>query len=184
MSWAAVAVGVGSMIMNQQAAGDAVSAQQRAARQGIDAQNAMFDKQVALQEPFRQTGLAANNRLAYLLGLTTDSGTGGSNALSYDSLRQQLAPQFTSRQTVTNQIPLGDYEADPHGNIMRNVTSEKDVLNQGGLDAEILRRMQADEATRMATAQGDQQFGSLMRDFSMQDFECPESAGQHHQRRA
>lgn len=47
----------------------AAKAQQQAAQQGINAQERMFERQVALQEPFRQAGLGAQNQLLTLLGL-------------------------------------------------------------------------------------------------------------------
>ena len=51
------------------AARDAAAAQTAAAQQATDAQERMFAKQVELQEPFRQTGLTAQNRMLTLLGL-------------------------------------------------------------------------------------------------------------------
>lgn len=69
------------------AIGGAVSSanQAKASRKAADAQVAsaaeasrlqreMFDKQVALQEPFRQGGLAGQNRLMELLGIGGDAG--------------------------------------------------------------------------------------------------------------
>lgn len=47
----------------------AARSQERAANRAADTQTAMFERQVELQEPFRQAGLSAQNRLLTLLGL-------------------------------------------------------------------------------------------------------------------
>jgi hypothetical protein len=54
------------------AAGDAAASQREAAGQSIDAQERMFERQVELQEPFRQSGLTAQNRMMALLGIGED----------------------------------------------------------------------------------------------------------------
>lgn len=51
------------------AANKASKTQAQAAQQGLDAQERMFQKQVELQEPFRQAGLTSQNQLLTLLGL-------------------------------------------------------------------------------------------------------------------
>jgi hypothetical protein len=53
-------------------ASQAANAQENAAQQSAAAQRAMFDKQVELQEPFRQAGLTGQNQLLTLLGLGGD----------------------------------------------------------------------------------------------------------------
>jgi hypothetical protein len=54
----------------QQASDTAAAASRETTQASIEAQERMFNKQVALQEPFRETGLAAQNRLADLLGVS------------------------------------------------------------------------------------------------------------------
>lgn len=54
----------------QQAAETAAAASRETTQASIEAQERMFNRQVALQEPFRETGLAAQNRLADLLGIS------------------------------------------------------------------------------------------------------------------
>lgn len=58
-------------------ASKASSAQQQAAAQSAALQKEMFDKQVALQEPFRQGGITAQNQLMTLLGLGGDKTAAG-----------------------------------------------------------------------------------------------------------
>jgi hypothetical protein len=54
----------------QQATETAAAASRDTTQASIEAQERMFNRQVALQEPFRETGLAAQNRLADLLGIS------------------------------------------------------------------------------------------------------------------
>jgi hypothetical protein len=117
MSWAIVAsVGgavVGGVISSngsKSAANTQAASADRANQVNLD----IFNKQTELQEPFRQNGLAAQNRLSFLLGLSgTGTGTGtaapaASGATgqvnpnlnfggteSADAIRARLAPQFT-----------------------------------------------------------------------------------------
>lgn len=77
------------------AARDAAAATTAAARMSTDAQERMFGKQVELQEPFRQAGLTAQNRLLTLLGL--EGGEAG-------------APDFGR---YAKDFSMADYEADP-----------------------------------------------------------------------
>jgi hypothetical protein len=66
------AVTVGSAYMGSQASKSAARTQADAAARASDAQTAMFERQVELQEPFRQAGLKGQNRLLELLGLGED----------------------------------------------------------------------------------------------------------------
>jgi hypothetical protein len=68
---AAVAT-VGSSLIGSKASRDASSAQQQAASQASDVQRDIFERQVELQEPFREAGLKGQNRLMELLGLGED----------------------------------------------------------------------------------------------------------------
>ena len=54
------------------AARDAASTQAASNREAIALQREMFERQIELQEPFRQAGLAGQNRLTALLGVGED----------------------------------------------------------------------------------------------------------------
>lgn len=72
MSWGIVATAGASLLsgmMGADAAESAADTQAQSAREAAKLQKEMFDKQIELQEPFRQGGLAAQNRLMTLLGL-------------------------------------------------------------------------------------------------------------------
>lgn len=75
MTWVAAAVGVGSALLGASSSRQAASMQADAAeratqaqRDGMAVQKQMFDKQVELQEPFRQNGITAQNQLMQLMG--------------------------------------------------------------------------------------------------------------------
>ena len=73
----------------------AAKAQKSAANRAADSQMAMFNRQVELQEPFRQGGLTAQNRLLTLLGLE-----GGETG----------APDYGR---YAKDFSMSDFEADP-----------------------------------------------------------------------
>ncbi len=84
------------------AASKASKAQQRAAQQGIDAQQRMFDRQVELQEPFRQAGIGAQNQLLTLLGLpggTAEGADFGSLARPFSMSDFQADPGYGFRMS-------------------------------------------------------------------------------------
>ena len=56
---------------------DAARTQADAANRAADLQKQMFDKQVELQDPYRQAGLTGQNRLMELLGLGGNAGAAG-----------------------------------------------------------------------------------------------------------
>ena len=72
----------------------AAQAQQDAAAQSAALQREMFDKQVALQEPFRQAGLTSQNQLMNLLGIGGDTSAPGYGKYAKD-------------------FSMSDYTADP-----------------------------------------------------------------------
>lgn len=74
----------------QSAAGTQADAANRAA----DLQKQQFDKQMELQDPFRQAGLTGQNRLMQLLGLGGDTGAAGYGKYAKD-------------------FSMADYQADP-----------------------------------------------------------------------
>jgi hypothetical protein len=101
--------------MASQSSKKATQMQADSAAEATQLQREQFNKQVELQEPFRQTGVAANSRLAYLMGLggtapapavgttmTMPAATPAASApvLNRDTLRSQLLSQFTRTQAA------------------------------------------------------------------------------------
>ena len=62
---------IGGSLISSRAAGQAANTQADAANRAAELQNQQFERGVELQEPFRQAGIAGQNRLATLLGLQT-----------------------------------------------------------------------------------------------------------------
>lgn len=83
----------------QKATETAAQASQASTQAGIDAQERMFAKQMELQEPFRQTGLAAQNRLADLLGISgrTDMPGYGTALQPFSMANYQADPGYAFR---------------------------------------------------------------------------------------
>lgn len=88
------AASIGSSLIGSSAAKKAANAQVAASDKAQDTLLEVFNKQAALQEPFRQGGLSAQNRLLDLLGLSTNTGAEGFGSLNRD-------------------FSMADFEADP-----------------------------------------------------------------------
>jgi hypothetical protein len=67
--------GIGSALIGSDAAGDAADTLVSAANSTNKTNKYIFDKQVELQQPFRESGLTANNRLMELMGLSVPQKT-------------------------------------------------------------------------------------------------------------
>ena len=80
---------------------DAANAQAAAQQDAMNAQRAMFERQVQLQEPFRQAGLTAQNRLMTLLGLGPDTTAAeyGTMARPFDMQAFEQDPGYAFRMS-------------------------------------------------------------------------------------
>jgi hypothetical protein len=111
--------GVAGAIGSSSAAGKAAKAQTAAAAQSADAQREAFNKQVQLQEPFRNAGLAAQNQLLTLLGIQPQSMAAGPPQ-RYDSFGRPIDAQGRIMRQGANQnqndgsIPQYNYSVDPN----------------------------------------------------------------------
>lgn len=83
------------------ASSKASKAQQQGAAQSAALQREMFEKQTALQEPFRQGGLTAQNQLMTLLGIGGDKGATdyGSAAQPFGMEQFQADPGYGFRMS-------------------------------------------------------------------------------------
>lgn len=95
---AASALSAGTSILGglfgSRAAKKASKAQLQAAREAMALQERMFNRQIELQEPFRQAGLTTQNELLRQMGLSGDAASQG-----YGNLMRDFA--------------MSDYQADP-----------------------------------------------------------------------
>lgn len=184
-------------ILGGDAAEDAANTQAASADRATQLQKQMFDKQVELQAPFREAGLSANNRLAYLLGLSPD-GFGGGSGSGMGAMTRSLTAADLVDESGGDWRPNADlYAADPgykaawdnfmsqhaakygvNPNIARGsgLDFTEGALASGAYGAFDLTRYNQSVAERAAAsktnAQNDPAFGSLMRRFSMADFEA------------
>lgn len=91
---AAAVIGAGASLiggaMGASASSKAAKAQVQASREASAQQQAMFDKQVELQAPFREAGLTAQNRLLQYLGLSGAPGEAGYGKYAGDFTMQDF----------------------------------------------------------------------------------------------
>lgn len=83
------------------ASSKAAKAQKQAADQSAAVQREMFERQVALQEPFRQGGMTAQNQILQLLGIGGDANAPGygSMAKPFGMDQFQQDPGYAFRQS-------------------------------------------------------------------------------------
>lgn len=91
-------LGAGSSAL---ASSKAAKAQSRAADRSAQLQREMFERQVELQEPFRQAGLTAQNQILQLLGIGGDQAAPGYGSLARPFGMQdfQKDPGYAFRQS-------------------------------------------------------------------------------------
>ena len=126
---------IGGSLLASSGAKSAANTQAQAARDAQAAQERMFEKQIALQEPFRQGGLTAQNRLMTLLGLDPNAGqpaVSGGGVQTYNTPYGNISvPGTGARAPATNaqgivvdpnspdfgkyarDFGMQDYQADP-----------------------------------------------------------------------
>ena len=164
---------LGSGLLGSKSAGKAVDAQTQAAGQSDATQRYFYDTTRADNAPFRDTGLAANNRLAQLMGLSGGGGGGGLSRAGGQTpamLRNELAKQFTTaggRTEIRSPFVQGGSDSGNWGGEIIGYGEGAPMIDEAGLQAAIDQRM-----TQQATPQqqdSDPSFGSLSRNFSAAD---------------
>lgn len=150
-------------LMGSDSAGDAANAQSQAAAASDATQRYQYDTTRADNAPFLQTGVAANNKLAQLMGLSA----GGSK--TSEQLRSELIGSFTSPGAASQGAwgVIGNPEADWPTMGYTGGTGTP-TIDEAGLNSAIQARL-AQQAQEQATAQSDPSFGSLSRNFSTSD---------------
>jgi hypothetical protein len=94
------AAAIGGGVMAARGAKKAAKTQEQAARDATAAQERMFQRQVELQEPFRQGGLTAQQEIMQLLGIGGDKTAPGygSMAKAFGTDQFQQDPGYAFRQ--------------------------------------------------------------------------------------
>jgi hypothetical protein len=169
MPWAAVGAIAGGLI-GASAAGDAAAAQSASADRAAQLQKEMFEKQVSLQEPFRQAGLTAQQRYLNMLGLQGQAPTMRSESEIRNALASQYMRPGTEGRYETSYTGMG---GDAGGERVF-IPGTPGVQDEAGLNAAIQAEMARDRAAQQAYEAERQApgFGKYARDFGMQDFEA------------
>lgn len=203
MTFFAAAAIVGGSLIAANASGNAADTQAGASRDATQAQRDMFERQVQLQEPWRQAGIAGLGRLNTLLGLTPAPAAGGAGMETADQIRARLAPQFGGSPAAPNTLAAGMNPlqarvaaAMPAGFNWAGGTFDSPVempqamqgtqaqpMDSAGLETAVQAEMQRQQAAQTQTAQADPAFGSLMapapefKPFTMADFQADPGYG-------
>lgn len=88
-------------ILGSSSSKKAAASQEQLSREGLALQERMFNRQIDLQEPFRQGGMTAQNKILELLGIGGDT-TGaeyGSAAKAFGNDQFQQDPGYAFRQS-------------------------------------------------------------------------------------
>jgi hypothetical protein len=142
---------IGSAVIGSRAASKASKAQQQASSDANALSQEQFERQIELQEPFRQQGLAAGNRLNTLLGLE----------LGPDGYAQTFDNFDGDAYLAANPVVASDWKGTPFDHW------DQWGKSQGRLFTPTPQARQAAFDNRQ-----DPAFGSLMKDFSMSDYQA------------
>lgn len=133
MSFMAAAV-AGSAVVGAAASNSAAGKQKDAAAQATAQQKQSYDQQAALQEPFRRSGVEANNQLALMMGLTSPDMYAKAESEYLNDIRQRfphLSENWKPYETdvraymSANQDRFGPDTSNPaNGSLMKNFGME------------------------------------------------------------
>jgi hypothetical protein len=143
---------------------NAAAQSSEASKYAADLQKEMFDKQVQLQEPFRQSGLAANNALAMYMGLDPYQQT-------YEQIKAELLPYYNV-STNSGIEPASRSIAAKFRNMARIASGSVgsgQSTDWNALEAAIQARL-ADQSRQSGTSRDDPRYGMLLDTFDNEDF--------------
>ena len=174
MPWGIIGGGIVSGLIGSGASKSAAKAQAASADRAAQLQKEMFDKQIELQEPYRQAGLTAQQRYMQLMGLPSGAAP---TMRSEGELRNALAAQYM--RPGAGPESGGYYEdvweggGDSGSMVKRWVPRVADTVDEAGLSAAVQAAMAQDRAAQEAyqAQQQSPDFGKYARDFGMQDFQ-------------
>lgn len=95
------AASVGGGLIARSGARKAARAQEQAAQRAEQTQREMFERQIGLQEPFRQAGMTAQQQIMQLLGIGGDANAAGYGSLArpFGQADFQQDPGYAFRQS-------------------------------------------------------------------------------------
>lgn len=170
------------------AAGDAADTQAGASREATAAQREMFERQVQLQEPWRQAGIGGLTRLNQLLGLAS----GGTAAFTdprleaevqrlmsaspgqdIDAVRRQVGagwgaavPQAASDGSLLRPFGAADFQADP-GAQFRREQGEQGLTRAAAAAGGLGSGKYLKDAMRFNSGLASQEFGQAFDRFNV-----------------
>jgi hypothetical protein len=165
--------------------------QLQAGREANELQKYMYDTTRADNAPFLNNGVAANNKLAYFMGLggNTSSGSSSTNMLAAPQdrakLRAQLEGQYTKYLDNGNEltpeqwqyrggVPYAHYGSDPSNSSQIYFPELQKQIDEAGLSAALDARMgQGGQSTQgqFSNSSTDPNFGFLLRRFQESDLQ-------------
>jgi hypothetical protein len=158
VAWVGAGIAAVGAVSGARASSKAASAQQQAAGDANALSQQQFERQTELQEPFRQSGLAATNELNMLLGLTPDVGSGPGG------YAQNEANFNSDAYLAANPDVASGWD-------FNNATAYDHYSRYGRNEGRAYTPNQEATPEYQASRRNDPRFGSLMRDFSMQDYQ-------------
>lgn len=194
------AAAIGGSLISANAAGDAADTQAGATRDAAELQARAQEQNRQDMAPWRDTGAASLRKLSSLLGLGGAAGGGsggGSGGVSREQIYNQLLPQYSRASPgangafllpsgqiqITQTVPVGFNSDNDYGRYeerTRIVSPDEygrlfpgsAVPGQSEVDYNALNQA----VDRQYSSQGgnntvDPEYGSLLRNFSLQDFE-------------
>ena len=171
VAWVGVGASVLGSVMGSNAASDAADQQAQSGRDSMALQKDMFDKTNALQEPIRQNGLNASNRLQQLMGLSSGASPAGmpgaSGGLTAEQLRAQLLSQYTTTEAPNPALGM-NWTRDNDTTTWTPQTGAQ-TIDEDGLQAAIQARMGQQGQPAQQGQSNDPAFGSLSRNFAASD---------------
>lgn len=183
-------LGAGATLLGGKMSSDGAEAAAASQLQGTRESNAlqekMFNKNIELQMPSISAGNASRNKLLYLLGLSAGD---SSPAKTYDDYRNELIGQYT-REAAPAPAPAAPVYrdtgtrgtgADGQEQYIYNMIGggaaaapAQQTVDEAGLEAAIQQRLAQQSQQRQAAeaaAATDANYGSLLRNFSLADFQ-------------
>lgn len=165
-----------SGIAGASASSKAAKAQQAAADQASATQLQMFNQSRDDQEPWRQAGQAGLNELSIRMGVVPQTsarvgqpGQGLPAIEAYDALRNRLMPQYQSMQQPSH------WDANDGGMRTDDAALEQaisaELARQQASYSDAASKQIADQRTAQAATSENPNFGSLLKNFTLADFE-------------
>jgi hypothetical protein len=150
---AGVGASVGGGLIARSGAKKAARAQEQAAQRAEQTQREMFERQIGLQEPFRQAGMTAQDQIMQLLGIGGDAGAEGYGSMARPFGQQDFEadPGYAFRQSEG--MKALERSAAARGNLMSGATMKgiqrfgQDLASQEYGNA--FNRFQVERAARL-----------------------------------